>query len=209
MRNYPRLRKFLLIAGVLLFCMTVIYLVRRPIMRVVGHYLIKEDALSKCDAIFVLSGNPNDRSLEAARLYKAGYAPNVVCTGESVQRILLVVGDSTDEADLSRMSLLKFGVPSEKIESLHIGTSTREESDAILAYCKTKGFTKIMVVSDKFHTNRIDYAFRKVYEEAGVELILRGCPSTVYSEEKWWATEEGLIMVNNEYVKLFYYYLRK
>jgi uncharacterized SAM-binding protein YcdF (DUF218 family) len=132
-----------------------------------------------------------------------------VCTGESVQRILLVVGDSTDEADLSRMSLLKFGVPSEKIESLHIGTSTREESDAILSYCKSKGFKKIMVVSDKFHTNRIDYAFRKIYEEAGVELILRGCPSTAYSEEMWWANEEGLIMVNNEYVKLMYYYIRK
>ncbi|MFM2286278.1 MAG: hypothetical protein RLZZ543_1775 [Bacteroidota bacterium] len=209
MRNYPRLRKFLLIAGVFLLFMTVIYLARRPIMRVVGHYLIKEDALSQCDAIFVLSGNPNDRSKEAARLFKAGYAPYVVCTGESVQRILLVVGDSTDEADLSRMSLLKFGVPSEKIESLHIGTSTREESDAILSYCKSKGFKKIMVVSDKFHTNRIDYAFRKIYEEAGVELILRGCPSTAYSEEMWWANEEGLIMVNNEYVKLMYYYIRK
>ncbi len=208
MQNHPKLRRFLILVGIFLLCITVVYVARRPLMRAAGHFLVKEDSLALCDAIFVLSGNPNDRSLEAARLYKAGFAPRIICTGESIQRILLCVGDSTDEADLSRLALLDAGIPDEHIEALHIGTSTREESDAILVYCKARGLKKIMVVSDKFHTRRINFAFRKHYQDAGIELVLRGCPHTAYSEDLWWGTEDGLIVVNNEYVKLLYYYIR-
>ena len=201
-------RKIIVVIGIILLALCIVYAARRPIMRVFGNYLIQEDELTTCEALFVLSGNPKDRALEAARLLKAGYAPKVICTGESVHRILLVVGDSTDEAGLSRMELLAAGVPDNQIEVLHIGTSTREESEAILAYCKIKGLKKIMVVSDKFHTNRIDYAFRDVFEDAGIQLVLRGSPSNAYSESNWWANEEGLIMVNNEYIKLMYYYIK-
>lgn len=201
-------RKMSVVVGLVIVLVCITYAARRPIMRIFGNYLIQEDELTTCDALFVLSGNPKDRALEAARLLKSGYAPKVVCTGESVHRILLVVGDSTDEAGLSRMELLAAGIRDDKIEVLHIGTSTREESEAILAYCKIKGFKKIMVVSDKFHTNRIDYAFRDVFEDAGIHLVLRGSPSNAYSESNWWANEEGLIMVNNEYIKLLYYYIR-
>jgi len=208
MKNRKGLRKIVIVLGVILIASLLTYVIRRPIMRVFGNYLIQEDELSQCDALFVLSGNPKDRALESARLLKAGFAPKVVCTGESVHRILLVVGDSTDEAGLSRMELLAAGIQENQIEVLHIGTSTREESEAILSYCKTKGLKKIMVVSDKFHTNRIDYAFRNVFEDAGIQLVLRGCPSTAYSESNWWANEEGLIMVNNEYIKLLYYYIK-
>jgi uncharacterized SAM-binding protein YcdF (DUF218 family) len=208
MNKRKGLRKFIVVIGIILLAVLMLYAARRPIMRVFGNYLIQEDELARCEALFVLSGNPKDRALEAARLLKAGYAPKVVCTGESVHRILLVVGDSTDEAGLSRMGLIAAGVPDNQIEVLHIGTSTREESEAILAYCKIKGLKKIMVVSDKFHTNRIDYAFRDVFEDAGIQLVLRGSPSNAYSESNWWANEEGLIMVNNEYIKLLYYYIK-
>ncbi len=208
MKNRKGLRKIVIVLGVILIASLLTYVIRRPIMRVFGNYLIQEDELSQCDALFVLSGNPKDRAMESARLLKAGYAPKVVCTGESVHRILLVVGDSTDEAGLSRMELLAAGIPEAQIEVLHIGTSTREESGAILSYCKTKGLKKIMVVSDKFHTNRIDYAFRDVFEDAGIQLVLRGSPSNAYSESNWWGNEEGLIMVNNEYIKLIYYYVK-
>ena len=201
-------QKIIVVIGIFLLVVCIVYAARRPILRVFGNYLIQEDELSQCEALFVLSGNPKDRAMESARLLKAGYAPKVICTGESVHRILLVVGDSTDEAGLSRIELLAAGIPENQIDVLHIGTSTREESEAILAYCKIKGLKKIMVVSDKFHTNRIDYAFRDLFEDAGIQLVLRGSPSNAYSESNWWANEEGLIMVNNEYIKLLYYYIK-
>jgi hypothetical protein len=32
--------------------------------------------------------------------------------------------------------------------------------------------------------------------------------SLVYDSDSWWTSEEGLLMVNNEYVKLLYYLVK-
>lgn len=177
-------------------------------MRLAGNYLIHEDELKKSEAIFVLSGSPADRAAEAARLLKSSWAPKVVCTGIQVPLLFKVIDVTLDEADLSKMSLISAGVSNERIEVLHVGSSTREESGAILSYCKSNNFKRVIVVSDKFHTHRMNYAFRDIFEDADIELILRGAPSSGYDENLWWAEESGLLMVNNEYVKLFYYFLK-
>jgi len=202
-----RLKKALIIFGIIFLGIVLLISFRRPIMRVVSNHLIDEDALSKAEAIFVLSGNPKDRAKEAAKLFIEGYAPKIVCTGESVPSLFDVINVKLDEASLSKMALLDEGIDSNKLEVLHIGSSTREESHAILAYCKKNKIHKIIVVSDKFHTNRINYAFRSIFEEGGIEIVLRGAPNSAYKEQNWWANESGLLMVNNEYVKLFYYYI--
>lgn len=193
---------------ILTLILLLVILFRHPLLRSIGNYLIHEDELQKSEVIFVLSGGPHDRANEAARLLHAGWAPYVVCTGEQIPLLFKVINETLDECDLSRISLIKAGVDSSKIEDIHIGASTRAESHAILAYCKAKQIKKIIVVSDKFHTNRIDYAFRDLFEDEGIELILRGAPSSGYDENLWWAEEAGLLMVNNEYVKLFYYFLK-
>ena len=48
----------------------------------VGRFLTKEDPLQTADAIAVLSGTSMDRPLEAADLFKDGYAPRIVLTHE-------------------------------------------------------------------------------------------------------------------------------
>lgn len=193
---------------VLSIILLLIVLFRHPLMRMAGNYLIHEDELQKSEAIFVLSGGPHDRANEAARLLEQNWAPYVICTGEQVPVLFKVIGETLDECDLTKISLLDAGVDSSKIVDIHIGSSTRAESHAILAYCKSKNMKRIIVVSDKFHTNRIDYAFRDLFEDEGIELVLRGAPSSAYREDLWWAEEAGLLMVNNEYVKLFYYFLK-
>jgi uncharacterized SAM-binding protein YcdF (DUF218 family) len=185
-----------------------VFVFRRPLMRTIGNFLIHEDELQKSEVIFVLSGSPADRSAEAARLMKAGWSSRVVCTGSQIPMLFEVIDVTLDEADLSKMALCEAGIDEENIEVIHIGSSTREESHAILTYCKLNNIKRLIVVSDKFHTHRINYAFRSMFEDAGLELILHGAPSSGYDEQKWWAEESGLLMVNNEYVKLFYYFLK-
>lgn len=193
--------------GCVILALLLLYALRRPLLRCVGNVLIDEDELSSCETLFVLSGGPNDRSKEAARLLQQGWAPYVICTGESVHRLFEVIDVHLDEAELTHRALINEQVSDSLIVLIHKGTSTREECGIILDYCREKNLKKVMVLSDKFHTNRIDYAFRDRFEAAGVELVLRGAPSGIYEENNWWATEAGLLMVNNEYVKLFYYYL--
>lgn len=195
------------IAALLVF-LILLWLLRKPLMRMTGNVLICENELQQTEAIFVLSGNPEARSAEAARLLRSAWAPRIVCTGENIPDLFDAFDIEINEAELSRERLLEEGVPSHRIELLPLGTSTREESNYILEYCKLKGLRKITVLSDKFHTRRMDYAFRDDFEKAGITLVLRGAPATSYSESLWWAEESGILMVNNEYVKLFYYYLK-
>jgi uncharacterized SAM-binding protein YcdF (DUF218 family) len=183
------------------------WMLRRPLLRIVGNGLIDEDKLQRSEAIFVLSGNPEARAKEAARLYRSGYFKQMVCTGESVPELLESFDLNVKECELTRFKLLEFAVPESHISLLPVGTSTREECDAILAYCKINNLKNIAVLSDRFHTARMQYAFRKQFEQANISLSILGAPSITYDENWWWAKENGLIMVNNEYIKLLYYWI--
>jgi len=78
----------------------------------------------------------------------------------------------------------------------------------ILKYCIDHDIKKTIILSSKFHTLRVRKVFEPVLEKNGIEVIIRGAPSTKYSEHNWWKKEAGLIMVNNEYVKLVYYFFK-
>ena len=193
--------------AIILLIAFLIFAFRYQLLRIAGNMLIQEDELEQAEALFLLSGNLQARADEAERLYKSAYVPAIICTGEVVPELLKAVGIFINEAALSRKKLIEKGIPESKVTLLAIGTSTREEGNAILRYCQSNHLKKIMIVSDKFHTNRVNYTFRDKFEDAGIELILRGAPAIAYNENCWWANEAGLLMVNNEYVKLFYYYI--
>jgi len=180
---------------------------RRPLMRAAGSWLIVEDAPETCDALFILSGGALDRSKEAYRLVRSGYAPFVVCTGENVPSLLELLDLNITESELTRKALNRLGLADSLIRIMHNGSSTREEADLILNYAISGRFKTVMVLSDKFHTRRVQNVFRKRFEDAGIKLLVIGAPSTRYHEMNWWANEAGLLMVNNEYIKLIYYFL--
>lgn len=174
-----------------------------------GNYLIVEDPLKEVDAIFLLGGGPFDRGSEAAKLYKAGYTKKIVCTGGQVSNLLKSLNLYHKEAEVARINLVKNnGVPKRHVIELSEGTSTKEESEIILRYCLEEGLDTVMILSSKFHTRRVNNVFRPVLEDAGIVILIRGAPSSLYDESLWWEDESGLIMVNNEYVKLGYYFLK-
>ena len=204
-----RLLKALLVSfticGILLL---VLFLLRVPILRCIGNQLICEDKMEKVEAMFVLGGDPWDRGNEAVRLYKEGYAGKIICTGEIVPRLFLIAGIEYPESELTQMNIIAQGVPESNVELLCKGTSTKEESDYILDYCKEHHISNLAIISSKFHTRRIRHTFRKKFRDAGMQLIIHGAASSAYDEDFWWRSEEGLIFVNNEYIKLCYYWMK-
>ncbi|GIV34915.1 MAG: hypothetical protein KatS3mg031_2450 [Chitinophagales bacterium] len=194
-------------AGVLLTAI-LFWAIRYPILRAAGNYLICEDPLEHAPALFILSGDPWDRGNEAIRLYKSGYAEKIICTGENVPTLFKIAGIDYAESELTWMHLLASGVAAEDAELLCLGTSTREEAEHILHYCREHNVKKAIIVSSLFHTRRMRNTFRKVFQNTGIHLIIRGAPSSVYDENRWWEKEEGLIFVNNEYIKIIYYRLK-
>ena len=65
-------KKLLSAFAVLVLLFGTVWITRRPLMRWFGNGLIDEDALKRSDVLFVLSGNPEARAKEAARLYRSG-----------------------------------------------------------------------------------------------------------------------------------------
>ena len=199
-------KKLLIWFSLIILSLLLLVLLRVPLMSVAGNYLISIDELQKSDVIFVLGGSSFDRGNAAAELYKAGYASKIVCLGENIPFVFKAIDKNYTEAKVSKINIVRNNnVKKRDVDLLEIGTSTKEESEAIANYCAENKLKRVILISDKFHTRRIRRVFEPLLDELETELIIHGTGSTRYDEAEWWKKEEGLIMVNNEYVKLLYY----
>jgi uncharacterized SAM-binding protein YcdF (DUF218 family) len=181
---------------------------RTAILRGLGDHLVTEGPLAHADAVYVLGGSAKDRGREAARLYAQGFSERFVFTGAPVNTNLEALGIDSTEAECTRHIAVREGIPLRLTTALNKGTSTIEESNALLAQAIADGSDTVMVVSNRFHLRRVRFVFRERFRKAGITVLLHGAPSTQFDERTWWASEEGLIMLNNEYVKLAYYHLK-
>ncbi|MFZ5552079.1 MAG: YdcF family protein [Bacteroidota bacterium] len=199
-------RKRLIRYAVYFSILLAVYLCRFPILRYMGNRLITEDELKKTEYCFVLGGASYERGKEAAKLYKDGFASTFVCLGENEPELLKITGDTLMESELSVLCLEKCGIPPGQCIAIKKTTSTREEIAAIHEFCEEKSINEFIIVSSKFHLRRIRKEVDKVFDEEKYSVILHGAPATNYNEEEWWKYEQGLIAVNNEYMKLFWYW---
>lgn len=184
-------------------------LFRNAVLQAVGSLLIAEDPLERADAIFLLGGGSYDRGREAAKLFGEKYADFIISTGGQISGTLKSLDMPYKEAMVSKIGMVKnHQLDPESIIAIEEGTSTREEAALILKYCQQREFSKIIILSSKFHTRRVGCVFKPLFEENGIELMVHGAPSSKYDEDEWWKKEEGMIMVNNEYMKHIYYFFK-
>ncbi len=201
------MRKRLFFLFLLLFIFSsLICIFRIPVLRSCATFLIREEPLQQADALFVLSGGAFDRGNEAVKIFQNGYTPKIICTGANPVADLKVFDIDTLESDMAVANLKRQGVPDSFIVEIKEGTSTREEAMVILNYCRQKNLKRIIVLSSKLHTRRVNEVFREQLNQVGIELIVRGAPSSRFDEMKWWKSEDGLIAVNNEWLKTIYYW---
>jgi uncharacterized SAM-binding protein YcdF (DUF218 family) len=92
---------------------------RVPILRTLGSFLVVEDPLREAGAIVTLGGGPPFREMEAARLYRAGWAPFVVlvrAARREESKVFEDLGITLGEKwELSREVLMRLGVPAAAI----------------------------------------------------------------------------------------------
>jgi uncharacterized SAM-binding protein YcdF (DUF218 family) len=186
----------------------ILFIFRNPILRSAGHYLVANDELQLTDACFVLGGNSYDRGLFAAEVHKQFPQQYFVATGGNYPTQIQALDTVMFEAELTSHFMQKLGISMEQIEVLTGSTSTMEESDEILAYCKQHDFKKIAVLSSSFHLRRVRNVFEKKFTQQGIEVLFFSAPDKDFDANNWWKNEEGLITVNNEYIKLLYYAIK-
>jgi uncharacterized SAM-binding protein YcdF (DUF218 family) len=193
---------------VLLSIVAILFLLRVPLLRGLGHWLIRADASCNADAIYVLGGAPYDRGIHAAGMLQRHCAPIAYCTGSNVPQTYKAEGREMSEAKITRAAVLGAGATVGQVLPFPYGTSTFEEAEAILRHARAKRFHTIAVVTTDFHTRRVKKVFAKRFAGADITVLVNAAPSSEYDVEHWWSSEQGLLMVNNEYVKTLYYWLK-
>ncbi|OFY64145.1 MAG: hypothetical protein A3H98_14335 [Bacteroidetes bacterium RIFCSPLOWO2_02_FULL_36_8] len=199
-------KKFLFALISLAILFSILFTLRFSILRSMGDYLKSTDPHHKTKYLFVLSGGAIERGESAAKLFHQGIAEKIICTGRVIPQELIIVNNPLFESHLTKMWLERKGVPDSAIYLLEFGTSTMEESRAMLEYCQKNKITEFTVLSSIFHTRRVRWVF-KDFKNYGITVYVAGSPANRYDENFWWQSEDGLLMVNNEYMKLMYYWL--
>ncbi len=199
---------FIFIFSSLLIVCVAGYFFREPALLTMATFLIREDSLQDVDALFVLSGGGYDRGNEAVNIYRKGYVKSIVCTGGNPVYEFRVFNIDTLESDMTVANLKRQQIPDSVIVVLREGTSTNEEAAIIFKYCKQQGLKRILVLSSKIHSRRVKKVFTKQFKDESIKVFVRGAFSSRYNEMLWWQSEDGLIALNNEWVKTAYYWLK-
>lgn len=105
-----------------------------------------------------------DRTLYAARLYKAGLAPNVLCGGGALPWAPRERAYAEDEVAM----LTWLGVPREAIWSVPTARTTREEALHARDLLKQQGVKRALLVTSALHMPRTLAVFRATLDDVDV-----------------------------------------
>lgn len=168
-----------------------------------------QTATQNADAIICLSGGRTTRVGECLRLWNQGYARRLFVTAEKARN------KEFSGLELSHLEFaqgltkrMKMGAVWEIIPSLSGGaTSTFDEAEDALYYAREKGWKRVIIVTDEFHTRRAHYAFTKIFADSGLEVEVAGAPNEVFSIENWWRSDRGIMAYLGETIKFPVYLL--
>ncbi len=144
------------------------------------------------------------RVLEAAKLYRAGYAPEVWLThstepGKSVQDMgLKYLG----EEDYNREILIHEGVPPAAIHVLEPPIlNTADEIIAIKFALNAAPLRTVIIVTSKPHTRRVHTLWRTLTHGEG-RIIVRASSQDPFDARHWWRNTTDALDVVREILGL-------
>ncbi len=194
----PRRPRRLLL--VLMVCTAVLFVVEVIVARGLGTWLVVVDPLVTSDAIFVLDGKSPHRELEAAVLYREGWAPRVAVTrprSDLAEEVRREFGLETEQDNISR-TLRRSGVPETAIIRLdRIVENTEQELQADFDYARAHGFRRVILVSSPYHTRRIRIIWRSRFQR-DVAAVIRATRYERVEASRWWRSRRSLEDVTHE-----------
>jgi uncharacterized SAM-binding protein YcdF (DUF218 family) len=170
----------------------------------VGRWLVVEDPLQKAQSIVVLSGSIPVRAIEAAKLYREGYAPEVWLTRgvEPAASMKAMSIPYVGEDFYNLRVLVHEGVPPEAIHVLPTPiVNTADEMNAISAELRPGSNLPVIIVTTKAHTRRVHTLWHKLAGTRG-RAIVRGSSSDSFDGAHWWRNSTDALDVVREVLGL-------
>lgn len=176
-----------------------------------GNYLVVNEPLERADAVFSLAGG-RDRWLEAIDLYHEGWASHIVLSPGYPDRVVDVIRGRgirfPTEMELVADAFRQMRVPPRAVTVLpHEMDNTAQEAEAIRKLVKEQGWSRLIVVTSKYHSRRSRFAVRRELKGTPVRLIVRTSRYDGATPEKWWKNRGDVRYVLSEYQKLILYAL--
>lgn len=170
----------------------------------VGKWLVVEDPLQKADAIAVLSGQMPGRALEAARVYKQGYAKHLWLThstepGETMAQLSIPYAG---EEFYDKQILMHEGVPEDAIQVIDPPiVNTADEMKTIGSALRKTNQRSVIIVTSKVHTRRVKALWKRISAQDGTAII-RGVSDDPFDPSHWWRTTRDALDVVREILGL-------
>jgi len=158
--------------------------------RNVGRWLVVEDALQPARAIVVLNGLIPYRAMEAAQIYRQGWAPEVWLfkhdpRGADAAFASLGIHHITEE-EYDQQVLERLGVPKSSIRILNpAATNTENEFALLREELRRRGGDRVILVTSPVHTRRAKAVWHIVVGNHP-QAILRHDTSEPSDPEHWW-----------------------
>ena len=178
------MRRWQIAAGIL----TALAVAGIAVFLTIGQWLVVQDPLVRADVIVILSGHLPDRALEAAQLYRAGYAGQVwvsqpISPAEELKTMNIYF---LGEDFYNEKVLLARGVPADAIQILeHPSANTEEEVREISETMRRDNFHSVIVITSKPHTRRVRTIWHKLVG-SDPRAIVRFANGDPYDGAHWW-----------------------
>jgi uncharacterized SAM-binding protein YcdF (DUF218 family) len=179
----------------------------------VGRWLSPQTPLEKADAIFILAGTVAERPLEAADLYKDGYAPHILVTRDLPEPAVIIAGTRgaalPQRFELNLEMLKKLGVPESALvvpERVHDNTAS--EAETLREVAAQMGWKRVIVVTSTYHLRRVAIACRRQLRGTGIQIVLRATRYDPAVPDRWWTRRSDIRWVVSEVPKVVAYSLR-
>lgn len=170
----------------------------------VGRWLVVEDPPQKAHAIAVLSGRLPIRAIEAAKLYQAGYAPEIwLMRPAEPAAALQPMGIPYVGEDFYNLRVLVHeGVPVDAIHVLQPSIlNTADEINAIASALVAEKGNSVIIVTNKAHTRRVHTLWKRIAAGRG-RLIVRAPTDDPFQPDRWWRTTGDALDVLREVLGL-------
>jgi hypothetical protein len=173
--------------------LALIYVVRRPLLRLAGELWVVDEPAEPADVIVVLGGDNfvADRAAHAAELYRAGLAPQVVASGRMLRPYSGI-------SEITARDLESRGVPAASIVKFsHRAANTREEAEALAGLVANRGWKRVLVVTSNYHARRTRFIFGRIFEP-GVTVRVSAAHDSEFDPSHWWESRLGVKLFLNE-----------
>ena len=172
--------------------------VAATVVLTVGRWLVVEDPLVHADVIVILSGRLPERAVEAARIYRAGYADQVWISPplSPVDDLKAMKIPYLGEDFYNEKVLIVKGVPPDSIRILERpDENTEAEVRQIEEDLRNSNFHSVIIVTSKPHTRRVRTIWRKLVG-SDPRMMVHFAPDDTYDGAHWWRhTRDALDVV--------------